>query len=264
MSASSPSTMSSILHKDRAFVIGGLTLLVILSWAYLLNLANSMHGGMAMAAAMPNMMPWSHLDWISMLVMWSVMMIGMMLPSAAPMLLVFTKIHRKKRENNRPYVATGVFLAGYIIIWTAFSVLATIGNWVLHTNALLSGMMGQSTTALLGGSLLLAAGIFQWTPFKNTCLNHCRTPISFIMTEWKEGALGALLMGLKHGAFCLGCCWLLMALLFVLGVMNLLWIAALAIFVLIEKVVPQGIWISRISGLGLIGWGGLVLSQMIP
>ena len=264
---------NSRLNGDRAFVIGGLALLVILSWAYLLYISNDMKGatamsadfndGMAMSAATPNMMPWLLMDWVSMFVMWSVMMVGMMVPSASPMILVFSNVNRQKRKSDMPYVSTSVFLIGYIIVWTGFSAVATVFNWALHTDALLSGMIAESTVALLGGGLLLAAGVFQWTPWKNACLKQCRTPMGFVMTEWRDGNSGALLMGLKHGTFCLGCCWLLMALLFVLGVMNLVWIAALAVLVLVEKVVPQGAWISRISGFGLIAWGCLVLAQII-
>ena len=263
----------SRLNGDRAFVIGGLALLVILSWAYLLYISNDMKGatamsadlndGMAMSAATPNMMPWLLMDWVSMFVMWSVMMVGMMVPSASPMILVFSNVNRQKRKSDMPHVSTSVFLVGYIIVWTGFSGVATVFNWVLHTDALLSGMMAESTVALLGGGLLLAAGVFQWTPWKNACLKQCRTPMGFVMTEWRDGNSGALMMGLKHGTFCLGCCWLLMALLFVLGVMNLVWIAALAVLVLVEKVAPQGVWISRISGFGLIAWGCLVLAQII-
>ena len=140
---------------------------------------------------------------------------------------------------------------------------ATLGNWALHVNSLLSSMMEDSTSAYLGGTLLIAAGAFQWTNLKYVCLNHCRSPISFLMNEWREGSRRALSMGVRHGAYCLGCCWMLMGLLFVLGVMNLLWIAALAGFVLLEKVVPAGQTVSRATGLLLLVWGALMLAGLL-
>ena len=190
-----------------------------------------------------------------MFVMWVVMMVAMMVPTAAPMILLFATVNRRNREQERPYVPTGVFLSGYVLVWSGFAVLATAANWALHTNSLLSSMMGESTSAYLGGALLLAAGAFQWSRLKYVCLTHCRSPLGFLMSEWQDGSAGAMRMGLKHGGYCLGCCWVLMGLLFVLGVMNLLWIAALAAFVLVEKVAPSGHLVSRLTGLVLAAWG---------
>jgi len=181
-----------------------------------------------------------------------------MLPTASPMILMFSTVNRQKRERDQSYAETGIFVSGYALIWVLFSVGATVLNWLLHTNSLLSGMMGESTSNILGGVLLISAGIFQWTPIKKACLNNCRTPMGFLMTNWKDGRAGALRMGLEHGMFCLGCCWLIMALLFVLGVMNLIWIAALTVFVLIEKIAPKGDWISRIAGIGFMIWGAFL------
>lgn len=263
------------LNRDRAIIVGGLAVLTAVSWFYLADQAAEGQGmsafpgmagsgsAMAAAAAMPGVMPWGPAEWASMLVMWSVMMVGMMLPGASPMVVMFATVNRRKRERGQPYVATGVFLSGYVIVWAAFSVGATAGNWALHTNALLSGMMGETTSSLIGGSLLLAAGLFQWTPMKNACLRQCRTPMGFLLSEWRDGASGALAMGLRHGIYCLGCCWLLMALLFVLGVMNLVWIAGLALFVLVEKVVPGGAWIGRAAGIGFAAWGVALLLGVI-
>ena len=182
-----------------------------------------------------------------------------MVPSATPTILIYAKVNHNRRQNSLNYVSTSVFLFGYLLAWTAFSMVATTGNWLIHTQGLLTGMMGSSTSNILGAALLIAAGIYQWTPFKYACLNHCRTPLGFIMTEWKEGKLGAITMGVKHGFYCVACCWLLMGLLFVLGVMNLLWIGLLAGFVLLEKLLPQGIWVSRISGLGFVAWGVILI-----
>ena len=253
--------LESVLRRDRAVVISGLLLIAVLAWAYMVYLARDM-GSMDMGTsmAMPNMESWGAVEWGSMFLMWSVMMMAMMVPTAAPMILLFATVNRRRKEEEHPYVPTIVFTLGYVLVWTGFAAVATTGNWALHTHALLSSMMGESSSDYLGGSLLLAAGAFQWTPLKYVCLSHCRSPIGFLMTEWREGTGGALAMGLKHGTFCLACCWILMSLLFVLGVMNLMWIAALAGFVLLEKVVPAGQWVSRVSGLLLLVWGILVLS----
>jgi predicted metal-binding membrane protein len=151
-------------------------------------------------------------------------------------------------------VPTGLFLLGYLIVWIGFSALAAVAQWILHATALLSPMM-VSTSPILGGAILITAGAFQWTPLKNACLTHCRSPLNFLMTGWREGKRGALAMGLKHGAYCTGCCWFLMALLFVAGVMNLWWIAIIAGFVLLEKVAPRGLWVGKIAGLALATWG---------
>jgi predicted metal-binding membrane protein len=170
------------------------------------------------------------------------------------MLLTFAAVNRQRRERERPYVATGVFLLGYLLVWSGFAAAATLAQWGLNATAMLTPMMA-SASPWLGGGLLLAAGLFQWSPLKYACLNHCRSPLSYIIGGWREGGGGALVMGMQHGAYCLGCCWVLMGLLLVLGVMNLLWIAALAGFVLVEKVAPGGHWIGRVTGLLLVVWG---------
>jgi len=159
--------------------------------------------------------------------------------------------------QEQPYVPTAIFLGGYVIVWTGFSALATLAQWGLHETALLSPMM-VSTSPILGGLLLLTAGVYQWTPLKYACLKHCRSPLGFLMTNWREGPRGALIMGLRHGMFCTVCCWFLMALLFVAGVMNLLWVATITLFVLVEKVVPRGDIVGRVAG-GVLVIAGLVL-----
>ena len=203
---------------------------------------------------MPNMQSWSTVDFLNVFVMWTVMMVAMMIPSAVPMVLVFASINRKRQERQDPFVPTWNFLLGYLVSWVGFSVLATGAQWYLHSRALLCPLM-ISTTPLFSGIVLSLAGIFQFTPLKNTCLKHCQTPFHFIMTEWREGKLGAFLMGWQHGLFCTGCCWALMALLFVVGVMNLVWIAIVSIVVLLEKVAPQSLKLSPIVGFLLMGWG---------
>lgn len=203
---------------------------------------------------MPDTRLWRPADLFMLFMMWAVMMVAMMVPSVTPMVLVFASVNRQRRQNENPFVPTWIFLSGYLFIWTGFSILATLGQWVLHTKALLSPMM-VSANFLFGSALLVGAGIFQLTPIKNACLKHCRSPFDFIMTRWLEGKNGAFIMGLKHGAYCTGCCWMLMVLLFVVGIMNLFWITAITVFVFIEKASPRGIWVSRVSGFILIGWG---------
>ena len=256
--ASTSSALEQALRRDRVVVVVAILIIAAIAWAYTVYLAGTgmgMGDGMGMSMAMADMRPWTATDFGLMFVMWAVMMVAMMAPSAAPMLLMFAAVNRKRRDLEAPYVPTGIFLAGYAIVWTGFAAAATVGNWGLHQASLLSSMMGVATSGYLGGALLLAAGVFQWSPLKYSCLKQCRTPMGFLMTSWREGHRGALRMGLEHGAFCLGCCWALMLLLFVLGVMNLVWIAALAAFVLAEKVVPMGERVSKITGVLLVGWG---------
>jgi predicted metal-binding membrane protein len=259
---SEASTLEAILKRDRTIVLAGVAGLSALAWAYLLALAWRMpHREMAMAMAMPHMQAWEATEVLLTWVMWAVMMVAMMTPSAAPMILMFATLNRRHRGQQGPFVPTTVFSLGYLLVWGGFSVVATLAQWGLHTAALLSPMM-VSTSPMLGGLLLLAAGIFQWTPLKSTCLTQCRSPLGFLMTEWREGAWGALMMGLRHGRYCVGCCWVLMALLFVAGVMNLLWVAAMAAFVLVEKVLPRGELVGRVVG-GMLMLAGLVLLGQI-
>jgi predicted metal-binding membrane protein len=244
--------------------IAGLTLG---AWAYLLYLQRAM-GEAGEMAAMPGMTamsgmtaplaPWSGGDVAFTIAMWAAMMIGMMLPAAAPVILLFAAVNRKRREQGGPGVPTGLFVLGYLLVWGGFSVVAALLQWALHTAALLSPMMA-TTSPRLGGLLLIAAGVYQWTPLKEACLAHCRSPFGFLMTSWREGAAGALSMGVRHGAYCLGCCAVLMGLLFVTGVMNLLWVALIAAFVLVEKVAPGGRLIGRLASGVLVVIGLVVL-----
>ncbi|HUF91550.1 MAG TPA: DUF2182 domain-containing protein [Candidatus Limnocylindria bacterium] len=242
-----------VLRRDRAIVGAGLAGITVVAWVYLVQMARAM-GPMDAGMAMPQMHPWGAGELAILIVMWVVMMAAMMLPSAAPMILTFATVHRRRREERRPVVPTGVFVLGYVVVWSAFSVLAALLQWALHAAALLSPAM-TGTSPLAGGALLVAAGLFQLTPLKRICLSRCRSPLSFLMTEWREGARGAFIMGVRHGVYCVGCCWVLMGLLFVAGVMNLLWVAAIAGFVLIEKVVPYGEHTSRVAGAVLIAAG---------
>jgi predicted metal-binding membrane protein len=236
--------------RDRLVVIAGLAAISGLSWAYMFFLARQM-AGMEMAA-MPRMQAWTISDLVLTFVMWTVMMVAMMTPSAAPMVLTFANFSQQRHGGKLAPVAT--FLIGYLLAWTAFSALATLFQWALHEAALMAPAT-MTAAPVVGGILLLAAGIFQWTPLKHACLSQCRTPIGFLISEWRPGSKGALIMGLRHGRYCLGCCWFLMALLFVAGVMNLLWVAAIALFVLLEKVLPVEKVISYAGGAVFVAWG---------
>lgn len=227
--------------RDRFVLWGGIVVLTVLAWIYLI------------------VMPMGSTSWIIdatlMFLMWAVMMVAMMLPSAAPMLATYARI-ATSREGYRAH-HVWMFTAGYFVVWTAFSLVATILQYALQSIAIVSA--GMQTTSIAGGVILVAAGIYQVTPLKNVCLKRCRSPIGFFMTNWRDGARGAFTMGLEHGAFCTGCCWLLMALLFVAGVMNLLWIAAISVLVLVEKATPFGSVIARVSGVAMIA-AGLILA----
>jgi predicted metal-binding membrane protein len=249
-----------VVKRDRFVVMFGLAGVMALAWAYLWHLAADMDAMAALGEAMVRSRPlaWTDVDFILTFLMWSVMMVGMMLPGAAPMILLFASVNRKRREAGGPFVSTGLFASGYATAWSGFSLGATLLQWALHSVGLLSPMMA-GTTAVFGGAVLMAAGVYQWTPLKNACLRHCQTPLSFVMSHWRDGNLGAYRMGLQHGVFCVGCCWVLMALLFVGGVMNLFWVAGLAVFVFVEKMAPPGPWPPRLVGTALFAWGGWIL-----
>jgi predicted metal-binding membrane protein len=253
---SEATTLEAVLKRDRAIVLVGLAGLSALAWVYIIALGWRMPYR-EVAMAMPHMQAWGAPEVLLTWVMWAVMMVAMMTPSAAPMILIFATTNRRRRAQQGPFVPTTVFLVGYLLVWSGFSALATLAQWGLHTAALLSPRL-VNTSPMVGGLLLLAAGIFQWTPLKSTCLTQCRSPLVFLTREWREGAWGAFLMGLRHGTYCVGCCWVLMALLFVAGVMNLLWVAAIAAFVLTEKVLPRGELVGRVAG-GVLTLAGLVL-----
>ncbi|MGE4048241.1 MAG: DUF2182 domain-containing protein [Acetobacteraceae bacterium] len=253
------------IERDRLILVTGVAVIVAAAWAWLLLGAGMdegpmSHHGMPTMPGMAEMTrptAWTPAYAGLMLSMWWIMMVAMMLPSAAPMLLLFAKINRREREHERPYVRTSVFAAGYLLVWGVFSVLATAVQWALERAGLLMSM--SSSSMWLGGALLVGAGLWQLTPLKGACLRHCRSPIAFLSHGWRGGRVGALRMGVEHGAYCLGCCWFLMALLFFGGIMNLYWIIGLAVYVLLEKTIPMGHWVARTAGVGLLGWGLVVL-----
>ena len=216
------------------------------------------HDRMMAEMGMSMDMPWRTADVLLAFAMWAVMMAGMMTPSAAPVVLLVAGMNRRRGAQRVPGVVFA-FGAGYLLIWVAFSAAAALSQWALHQAALLSPAMTTSS-ARLGAAILIAAGIYQLTPFKGTCLTHCRSPLGFLMSHWRDGTAGALRMGIAHGSYCLGCCWALMGVLFVVGVMNLLWVAAIAIFVLMEKVGPAGTLIARVAGVAMIAAGTYALA----
>ncbi len=248
--------------RERTLIAGCIVLITALAWAYLVHVNRSMVSAAEsdpMMAAMGMVMdqPWGMQDLVLTFVMWSVMMVGMMAVSALPVLLLFAGIQAQRgHRGGVPMVPS--FGLGYLVVWVGFSALATGAQWALHEGALLSPAMATTST-LLAGVILIAGGVYQLTPMKSGCLFRCQSPLGFLMSRWRDGWRGAFQMGLRHGLFCLGCCWALMAVLFVVGVMNLAWVAALTLFILVEKVGPGGAWVSRAGGVVMIVLGGVVL-----
>lgn len=247
----------SLPRRDRITILSALAGTTVLAWIYLVKVAAGMDGMMVMdAGAVMQIAPWTAAEFGYMLLMWVIMMVGMMVPSAVPMALIHAAIARKAARQGTTLAPTGFFVSGYIVVWSVFSVIATLAQWGLEQAALLSPMM-VVTSPGLGAGLLMVAGLYQMTPMKDACLRHCRSPAHFISRSWKPGAFGAFRMGLEHGAYCLGCCWVLMGLLFFGGVMSLLWIAGITLFVLLEKALPFGRVGGRIAG------GGMVLCGIV-
>lgn len=244
------------LRPARAVVLAGILAVTVLAAVAVGGLGSRM-GRPGSPLFVPAVGPWSVGQVGVVALMWSVMMVAMMTPSAAPMVAAFSNLERR-RSGGSPWAATASFLAGYLLVWAAFGVAATLAQWGLRSAALMAPGM-RMASPWPGGVLLLAAGGFQLSPAKDACLRHCRTPIGFLLAEWREGRAGAALMGVRHGAYCVGCCWLLMALMLVAGVMNLAWCAALAVLVLAEKALPGGRRLARAAGVGLAGWGAVLI-----
>jgi predicted metal-binding membrane protein len=239
------------LDRARGAVVVGLLGFAAGSWMYVWLMATRM-GDTSSALAMPMTSAWSPVQTALIVTMWAVMMAAMMLPSSVPMVLAYNRLDRGSAEGRGG--STALFVAGYVVVWSTFAIGATGLQWVLHTMALVNGM-GEATQSGLAGVLLVGAGAFQFSPVKKRSLGACRTPIGFLMTSWRDGTTGALKMGLHHGSLCLRCCWALMILLFVLGVVNLIWVAVLATFVLAEKLSRRGEAISVIGGVVMTVWG---------
>ncbi|MCP5162059.1 MAG: DUF2182 domain-containing protein [Hahellaceae bacterium] len=204
-----------------------------------------------------NMAPigqWHTVDVFMLFAMWAIMMAGMMLPSATPVILWVNRINQQRRRNHTAYIHTLYFVSGYLWVWSLFSGLITLLQWWLHSAALLSPMM-MSANRTFSALLLITAGLYQWSPLKQQCLRLCQSPLSLISTQWREGHWGAIRLGLIHGQYCVGCCWALMVLLFITGVMNLKWILLITLFVMIEKLLSKGEWFARLTGVVLVGLG---------
>ncbi|MCG5480985.1 DUF2182 domain-containing protein [Sinorhizobium alkalisoli] len=289
----------SLLRRDRMIVAASLATLTAISWIYILWLAATMDmGGMAVpgtdigmgtnmgmgadmhmpaetgrslgtdqqAGGLASVLgleprPWSAVEAGVMATMWIVMMVGMMLPSATPMILLYAHVGRHSLRQGKPFAATGFFAGGYLLAWTGFALAATLGQWLLE-GTLLSPALA-SASRVFSGIVLVVVGLYQWTPLKDACLSHCQAPIVFIQTHggFRRDPRGAVALGFRHGLYCVGCCWALMALLFVGGIMNVLWIAAIAGFVLVEKLVRAGRVLPRAAGAVLIAAG---LWQLLP
>ena len=238
---------------ERTIVTTLVVALAALAWLVLTRMAADMgDASMPMSGSMP--MPMPALGLVALSVMWMVMMAAMMLPGTIPVVTIFSGIQRRRRAKADPWVPTSIFLGGYLLVWCGFSVLAAAAQAQLHRVAWLSeGMVSTHTT--LSAALLIAAGVYQWIPTQNRCLAHCRSPMGFLTSHWREGRLGAWRLGLELGAWCVGCCWVVMLLLFVGGVMNLRWVALLTAFVAAERLLPRGELVGRIGGVAAIVWG---------
>jgi predicted metal-binding membrane protein len=264
----SDAILDRALARERAIVGVCLTLVAALAWLWLWRQSVAMSNNSLDAASMPDMDmggammvssadAWPYL--ISAFVMWLLMMIAMMLPSAAPMILLYGGLARGARAQGAVLAPTAIFAVVYLAAWAAFSLAAAIAQWLLVRSGLVSELTLAFGDRRIGGALLIAAGLYQMTPFKRTCLESCRSPMSFLMRLWRPSWVGAARLGLAHGLYCLGCCALLMALLFVFGVMNLAWVAALALFVLVEKVLPFGSRLGIFAGVASIGVGAIMM-----
>jgi predicted metal-binding membrane protein len=268
--ASGQTLVERLARRDRWIVAAGLALICLLAWCYVLAGSGT---GMSVASMTTWQFPppvpaathapaWGLAQWIVVLLMWWIMMIAMMVPSAAPMILLFARVYRHAPGRDRAYSSiapTAAFAAGYLLAWLGFSALAAALHWGLERSGLVDHMSMWSTVDALSGSFLLVAGAWQLSPFKNACLRQCRSPAAFLSAHWRKSRLGAARMGALHGLYCVGCCWSLMLLLFVGGVMNVLWIAALAILVLLEKLHRYGRWIARGGGVLMVAAGAYLL-----
>jgi predicted metal-binding membrane protein len=245
--------LERLVRRDRLLMLGALTILVLLAIAWLVRDAARMH---AMPADMP--MRWGAAEWWGLLLMWAVMMVAMMLPSAAPVILLVLAMLRRRGDARAPQCAH-LFVAGYLLAWTAFSALAATLQFELHRSAIMAMDM-RLRPGIASAAVLLLAGAFQFTPLKRACLSHCRSPLDALARYWREGSAGAVLAGLRHGSYCVGCCWVLMLVLLVVGVMKLAWVAALAAMVLLEKSTARGPLVGRVAGVALIAWGAWLLN----
>ncbi|HJP99249.1 MAG TPA: DUF2182 domain-containing protein [Rhodanobacteraceae bacterium] len=244
--------------RERLWIAVALGCIALACWAWLVPAALDMHGGMRGIAAWM-MHPRRDFSYAALMFgMWAAMMTGMMLPSALPTALLFARVVQSDNRVRSPWLRVALFTTGYLAVWLAFCLLAVAVQQILYASALLTPML-RLRNATVGGILLILAGAYQWLPAKRQCLAHCRSPAVFIASHWHPGARGALRLGLRHGVFCLGCCWMLMLLLFVGGVMNLAWIIAITLMVLLEKFASFGAQAGRLVGALLAVAGAAVI-----
>jgi predicted metal-binding membrane protein len=267
--------IEAVLRRDRLIVAAALALMTALAWAYVWWLAIDMDmGGMDMSGfrmipagrgwMMPSTAPWTAMEFAFVFAMWAVMMIGMMTPSATPMILIYARLGRQAAREGGSLPASAYFAAGYLVTWIGFALAATMAQWAMERSHLLTPTM-EAASDIFSGAVLIAAGLYQWTPLKDVCLRQCQAPWIFIQRHggFRSDIAGALTLGIRHGGYCIGCCWVLMALLFVGGVMNVLWIAAITILVLAEKLIPAGRTISRTAGAALLAGGLWLIAQAL-
>ncbi|MBV8135363.1 MAG: DUF2182 domain-containing protein [Deltaproteobacteria bacterium] len=245
------------MSRERAYLLTEIIAVSALAWIYLIRMPMSAADFGSVAARIAAPLPPALVDFSICFLMWAVMMVAMMLPSASPMVLTYARLAGGR--DGFSVLWTWMFAAGYLAVWTAFSIAATVAQLTLARAAVLTNAL--TVAPIMGAAILGAAGIYQFTPWKSACLRHCQSPVSFFMTRWRDGAAGAFHMGLQHGTSCVGCCWMLMALLFVAGVMNLVWVASITIFVLLEKLIPYPRAVSFTAGCALITAGLIVLLQ---
>jgi predicted metal-binding membrane protein len=260
------SAVAALSRRDRVLISTCLAVITASAWVYLVHLDRQMSSSMEYDTMMAKMgmtldVPWTAADVFFTFVMWAVMMVGMMAGAAAPVLLLFAAARAGRGAHGRR-LAVLMFGLGYVALWIGFSACAALAQWALHQEAMLSPAMAASS-GYLAGAILIVAGAYQLTPWKGACLTQCRSPLGFFMTNWRDGQFGALQMGLRHGAFCLGCCWALMCVLFVVGVMNLVWVAVLTGFVLLEKIGPAGPIVARVSGVAMVVAGILLIATKV-
>ncbi len=249
--------------RDHWIVYTAILAVSLIAWAYMGYMGWAMQHMDRVDMWMPpgsGSRAWQFYDFWMLFVMWAVMMIAMMTPSVLPMTSLYVTVVQSKKSKQLAYTPTIVFLAGYLIAWTGYSAVVTVIQYYLHVSGWLNSMM-DSRSYLFSGIILVAAGIYQWTPWKDACLQQCRSPLHYLMTSWREGYGGAIRMGINHGLYCVGCCWALMVVMFAVGVMNVLWMILIALFVLAEKISPLSYkYVRLISGLGLVLWGSYWLT----
>jgi predicted metal-binding membrane protein len=258
----SDTTIDARRWRGPLLAIFGVSAVTVLCWLYLARMnAGMTHSGMG-HMAMPTVPPSLPTQLVAASIMWSIMMVAMMLPTALPAVAVFANLARRRALQAGVTTPTGLYVVGYVAAWTAYSVVAAVGQIALGRAALLTPML-QSASVALSAAILLIAGAFQFTAFKDACLSKCRTPFAYFLAEWRDGKTGALRLGLKHGSFCVGCCWALMAVMFVVGAMNLIWMGALTLYMLGEKVAPERWQLRRVAGVALVLWGLAVAGSLI-